>query len=322
MFATPKISIIIPVYNREGLIIETLNSIRSQDYQNWECIIVDDGSVDQTKSVIQKFIEKDDRYILLDRPNHLPKGANSCRNYGFEKASGEFVNWFDSDDIVLPNFLSEKIKHIAKELDLIIATGYITDENLLERRGIEVFETDYIFKDYIFWDLKIMTPSVLFRKSFLMGKELFSHKILKGQEGELFSRLFFKMKPSQYKIINVPTFLYRFHEGSSTTRNKEYREDFKESESYTLMRNLERAVSLQDRVILNRMYKLSILLLYKGTIHGHDKNIEYIMNHFKRLLSEENKVMFGLLKQVVWMAKKIDISKTRWDYFFRRIPVK
>ena len=81
-----KVSIIIPVYNRESLILETLNSIQQQIYKDWECIIIDDHSTDNTLSLVKEFCNEDARFSYYLRPEKKPKGANSCRNYGFLKS--------------------------------------------------------------------------------------------------------------------------------------------------------------------------------------------------------------------------------------------
>ncbi|RLD85933.1 MAG: glycosyltransferase family 2 protein, partial [Bacteroidetes bacterium] len=65
----PLVSIIIPAYNRADLIGETLDSVLAQTYPNWECIVVDDGSADKTKDVVQHYVDKDPRFILVDRPD-------------------------------------------------------------------------------------------------------------------------------------------------------------------------------------------------------------------------------------------------------------
>ena len=111
-FPLPLVSVIIPVYNRENLVGETLDSVIAQTYQNWECIVVDDGSTDRTREVVQSFCDKDPRIKLFSRPTDRPKGANACRNYGFERSSGEFVNWVDSDDILDKQKLSLQISII------------------------------------------------------------------------------------------------------------------------------------------------------------------------------------------------------------------
>lgn len=105
---THLISIIIPNFNRATLIEETLDSILAQTYQNWECIVVDDGSTDHSVEVIKNYVEKDSRFKLIQRLPNYPKGANACRNIGIENAVGQYVILFDSDDLMTPNHIQEK----------------------------------------------------------------------------------------------------------------------------------------------------------------------------------------------------------------------
>jgi glycosyltransferase involved in cell wall biosynthesis len=128
-----KVSIIIPTYNRAHLILTTLESIRNQDYINWECLIVDDHSTDNSIAVISEFIKKDNRFSLHIRPANRSKGANACRNYGFELSNGFYIQWFDSDDIMTQNHISSLIKAIiVKKLDFAIGDTY----NFIEGKGL------------------------------------------------------------------------------------------------------------------------------------------------------------------------------------------
>jgi glycosyltransferase involved in cell wall biosynthesis len=106
----PLVSIIIPTYNRAHLIGETLDSILAQSYTNWECIVVDDGSADDTLEVIQKYIAKDSRFFFYSRPETKVKGASSSRNYGLSQSKGELIVFLDSDDWLLPNCLKQRVK--------------------------------------------------------------------------------------------------------------------------------------------------------------------------------------------------------------------
>jgi glycosyltransferase involved in cell wall biosynthesis len=106
------ISIIIPTYNRAHLIGETIASIQKQTYTHWECIIVDDGSTDTTKSVLLDYINKDARISYYKKPKHVPKGPSAARNYGFAKSTGAYINWFDSDDLMHPEKLATDLEHL------------------------------------------------------------------------------------------------------------------------------------------------------------------------------------------------------------------
>ena len=96
----PLISIIVSTYNRERLIAETLHSVLAQEYENWECIVVDDGSWENTAAVVEEYILKDKRFRFYNRPETKTKGASACRNYGLEMAKGELIQFLDDDDLM------------------------------------------------------------------------------------------------------------------------------------------------------------------------------------------------------------------------------
>lgn len=114
----PTVSIIIPTYNRAHLIRETLNSIKEQAFDDWECIIVDDGSIDNTNEIVQEIVKNDSRFQYCHRPSQRPKGANSCRNFGFEMSKGIYINWFDSDDVMDLNFVKLKVLELENRNDI------------------------------------------------------------------------------------------------------------------------------------------------------------------------------------------------------------
>ena len=106
----PLVSIIIPTYNRVHLIGETLDSIIAQTYQNWECIVVDDGSTDGTDELMAAYVGQDSRFQYHHRPEERLSGGNAARNYGFEMSKGEYINWFDSDDLMHSEKLEKQVK--------------------------------------------------------------------------------------------------------------------------------------------------------------------------------------------------------------------
>jgi glycosyltransferase involved in cell wall biosynthesis len=119
---TPLVSIIIPTYNRAHLIRDTLNSVLAQSYPNWECIVVDDGSTDNTDAILAGFIGKDNRFQYLHRPDDRLKAASTCRNIGFENSKGSYIQYLDSDDMISENKLAEQIKILNNTSDYSIAT--------------------------------------------------------------------------------------------------------------------------------------------------------------------------------------------------------
>ena len=145
MISDAKFSIVIPVYNGEKYLKEALTSVQKQTYLNWECIVVDDGSTDSSVTIAELFALHDNRFKIFQRPNGLPKGANSCRNFGFNQTSGSIVNWFDADDYMLPEFIETKIQAFKKGVKLVISSGFFTNELLENKKSMQIFR----HKNYI-----------------------------------------------------------------------------------------------------------------------------------------------------------------------------
>lgn len=115
-YTNPLVSIIIPSFNRADLITETLESVIAQTYQNWECIVVDDGSTDNTESLLRKLSKKDQRFKFYQR-HREPKGAPTCRNIGLEKSNGEYIIFLDSDDLLANFCVDRRVKLFAENPD-------------------------------------------------------------------------------------------------------------------------------------------------------------------------------------------------------------
>jgi len=111
-----KVSIITPTFNRGHTISETLLSLQQQSYPFWECIVVDDGSTDNTSALLHTFASSDSRITFRERTRQ-PKGACTCRNIGVEVASGEFVMFLDSDDVLAPHCLQQRVEAFATAPD-------------------------------------------------------------------------------------------------------------------------------------------------------------------------------------------------------------
>lgn len=283
------ISIIIPTFNRSHLIGETLTSIIKQTYTNWECIVVDDGSTDDTNEVMKAYCKKDNRFKYHHRPKDRPKGANACRNYGFEKSKGEYINWFDSDDVLIDVCLENKVKAFTNEINMVICAVFYVDENLKNKQKQDLILKTNLYKDYVLWNLKIITDSVLFRKSFLVDKDLFSLKISRGQETELFSRLFFGIKENTFKILNQPLILYRQHSNTKSFTNFNYNKNYKESQAYIAIENFKKALILRDIELFYYFYETLIRLFFRGIEKKHISNSKNILLNTVRIIYPENK---------------------------------
>jgi len=130
------ISIVTPTYNSELCISKTIASVINQTYKNWEMLIVDDGSTDKSIEIIKKRAINEPRIKFFQRISE-PKGANTCRNLGLEKASGSYVIFLDSDDELLPECLANRFTTIQSQPNIdfaIFPMGYKNDKGSITKR--------------------------------------------------------------------------------------------------------------------------------------------------------------------------------------------
>lgn len=220
------VSIIIPVFNRANLIGDTLDSIINQTYKCWECIVVDDRSTDNTLDVLKKYAIKDKRIHYYTRPKNRLKGANACRNYGYELSKGEYINWFDSDDIMHKDKL---LKHITiirgSNFNYSICQTLVfekTINNIIGLRNEEFFSSN-IFEDYLTHNIVFMTGSVFWERKFLSELDyLFDEELKAAQEWEFYCRAL--SQDNKYINIDIPLVYLRQHERSITYDNSKVKE--------------------------------------------------------------------------------------------------
>ncbi|MGY0392955.1 glycosyltransferase family 2 protein [Bizionia sp. KMM 8389] len=172
MSATPLVSIIIPTYNRAHLIGETLDSVLSQTYTNWECIVVDDGSTDATKEIVTAYTEQDGRFQYHKRPENHLSGGNGARNYGLTLAKGTYINWLDSDDLFAPEKLAKQIEvllssnanvNVCLGVFFNVFPGDVKDKYWSKHEAISKSVFDALVTQQIRWQ----TGAVLWNRCFL-----------------------------------------------------------------------------------------------------------------------------------------------------------
>lgn len=105
----PLVSVIIPAFNAEAFIAQTLDSVLAQTYQNFEAWVIDDGSWDQTAAIVEQFIQQDQRIRLLRQAN---AGVAAARNLGIQYAQGDYIAPLDADDIWYPQKLEKQVQHL------------------------------------------------------------------------------------------------------------------------------------------------------------------------------------------------------------------
>lgn len=153
----PLISVVVPCYNQAQYLPETLDSVLNQTYENWECIMVNDGSPDNTEEVALEWCKKDPRFKYYKKEN---KGLSHTRNYGINLAQGEFILPLDSDDYIGPEYLSEAIDVFKKqpETKLVYCNRYE-----FGHRNAKMIIPDYSFENMLVENQ--IPPAGIYRKS-------------------------------------------------------------------------------------------------------------------------------------------------------------
>ena len=220
----PIVTIIVATYNRAHFIVETLHSIQQQTFGEWECIIVDEGSTDNTEDVIEKFIQNDLRFLYFKKDKtKYKKGLAGTRNCGLdiaESRNAELIQLFDDDDIMHPRKIEFQVKDLLndKKLSFTICKFKHYNENEdLEFKLIDFncnIESSNLFNDFYLSKVKINSLGPLWRGDVLL-KYRFDEDLLYSEERDLYLRIFLKEK-IEYLPINYVLFYYRKHEISNT----------------------------------------------------------------------------------------------------------
>ena len=120
----PVVSIVMPTYNVEKYISAAIVSVINQTYSDWELLVIDDGSTDNSNSVAQVYANKDLRIKVIKKENG---GLSDARNYGIDLAKGKYIHFFDSDDAVEPDFYEKMVNAIEIKNDDFVICGYYKD---------------------------------------------------------------------------------------------------------------------------------------------------------------------------------------------------
>jgi len=220
--SNPIVSIIIATYNRADLLPETLDSIIDQSYKNWECIIVDDGSNDNTEKVVRKYIVKDARIRFFPRPKEYKKGPGGAFNYGFDISEGEFIQWFGSDDLMHAEMLSEKVKIFIENPNV---QSVYSQMYFFEQRNNISGQTKYkkpyknFYENAITWNIPMWSLNFMFRNNFLKNINIrFDESLKRLLDYDFHSRLFIKYPHDVYMLDKPLCYVRRNNKDSITTK--------------------------------------------------------------------------------------------------------
>lgn len=206
----PLVSIIIPVYNSASFVVEAVRSALDQTYQNVEVIVVDDGSTDNSLSLVKSI--HDERLRVFSQIN---QGACVARNRGIVEARGAYVKFLDSDDILYPDAVAVQLEQQSRlgkdevvfgDFDFIDEQGNMFYENVFDEKAFVSENQDYWFMTN--WEMLITSP--LHRRDYLLEHNGFDIRLRGGQEGFLHLKL--SMKGIKFVHQPLRVFGYRSHQ--------------------------------------------------------------------------------------------------------------
>lgn len=251
------VSIIVPCYNQGRFLNESLKSVLDQTYSNWECIIVDDGSIDGSAAIAKEWIDKDCRFLYFNQEN---TGVSAARNYGISKAKGEWIQFLDADDYLNPSKLSETIRLYEKDnrANFIVTNfRHFTMDVNVSTPPFCTLQKQYLTLDKMLyeWNQKFSLPihTVMLKKE-LIGNTLFP-KELTAQEDWFFWVAILKKNCVTY-FIDDPLVLYRSH-AESRIKSKSIIQD--QLKVYSLFKQL---LTMQEH------YQLSVKLIERYLINN------------------------------------------------------
>ncbi len=216
---TPMVSVIIPTYNRATLLLEALQSIVAQTFVDFEVLIVDDGSTDETNEIVTGF--PDERFIYICQEN---RGRSAARNRAISEAKGRYVAFLDSDD----SFAAEKLERQVEIMEAHPEYGMIyTSAKVIDEQGREQFsiyatekglpyyratESGFIYDRIAFYlPLTILLPTVMVRTSVLKSVGGFDEKLHRFEDTDLWRRI---AKTNRIFALDLPLTTIRSHAGN------------------------------------------------------------------------------------------------------------
>lgn len=257
MHTGPLVSIIIPTYNRAHLIGETIQTVLDQSYSNWELIIIDDGSTDESKTVINKFIDDRIHYYVIEHCGILGK----VRNVGMNYSKGSYIAFLDSDDLWLPHKLEFQLSLLKKYPQTAFIFGH---GEQFGTGAIPPPELEPLFIGNVFFPILLKerfvfyVPTIIFKKGIFEKITAIDEGLLSGGDIDFFLRM-----AHEYEGIfsNEIVVKIRKHEQSHSQRLEvvAYEEYLGMIERFLLKGYL---TSLQYHQIASKQYyKLGLLYL-------------------------------------------------------------
>ncbi|MGL5616050.1 MAG: glycosyltransferase [Sarcina sp.] len=306
-----NLSVIVPVYNVEKYIKECIESLLSQNIDNMEIIIVDDGSKDDSITIVKEF--NDERLTVLHKENG---GLSSARNFGLEAAKGEYVCFIDSDDFIKGKDSFKKLYEKAKRENLDILTGkfswYYSEKNIKEDKRTEplALKEPISGKEYLKRALKIdayiaIACTQFYKREFLNKNSLKFKEGIFHEDEQFTPRALLKAERVNVSLIDF--YMYRQREGSIMNSSSKSKDSKRVEDVYGIFRDLAKEIDNEKDEDLKRelrSYIVDLILKY-----GYIFKLKKVPKEFKKRYAYE------LLNKNV--AIKLRIFNIKESFYYR-----
>lgn len=218
---SPAISVIVPIYNMEKLMRKCLDSILAQTFQDYECLLIDDGSKDGSPAICDEYAAKDSRFKAYHKPNG---GLSDARNYGIERAQGEYTIFFDPDDWVDADCLTDMYaKAVETDADMVMCDLYYNDpyrQSYCKQEPTSLDHND-VLKDLIIGKVYGFTVTKLLRRTLYQQYDLQYPVGMYGCEDQY---TMCKLLKNDIKIAYLPKAYYHYMHYGNVTQSRRYDE--------------------------------------------------------------------------------------------------
>jgi len=316
-----KLSIIVPVYNVKAYLSRCLESIRKQSFTDFECILINDGSTDNSEEICQEYCDKDSRFVLISQEN---KGVSAARNKGLDIAKGEWIGFIDADDYVTEDFYAFMLEHADEGYEMIeCGVKTVDDEGnekphlqndkignqrmILDQEGMYrcFLHPGYRFLHWAPWN-KIIRADIAKKYRFAEGKK----------HGEDFYYCFECMK--EYRnILYLPDQKYMYYQ----RKNSAVHTGIFDMTSFESLDFAEKAYQSLDDPVIKRYAEMNMAVNaartirgYKTRQHENTKEIKEGILHCKDIIRHISKEA----RKDIPQKQKILLAEASYaDWFFK-----
>jgi glycosyltransferase involved in cell wall biosynthesis len=265
----PRVSVVVPVYNRGQYIHETISSVLAQTFQDFEVIAIDDGSKDESRAVLDAF---GTAIRVLEHPGRANRGQSASINVGLQAARGEFIAILDSDDVWLPQKLASQVKYLDTHPDvgLVYGNGWAIDETGRRRYVIygpehrEDSDANRVLMDCYFF----LPTNSLVRGEVMRKAGLFDESLRAAQDHDMAIRI---AEITRLAYINEQMFYYRRHGDSISVKSAD--------------RRWRNGFLIVDKAAARHPYPASVIRRRKAVLHFRLGQCEVKSRHFASALS-------------------------------------